>query len=173
MALIRPLVDLNADTMTLTGPGQPDLVLPLHPRLENKRSAMIWHDTVTVFDMGDEASSWINKFFEDHQQHNANNPVGDEEVNVVLPALRLVTISDPSSGQYTRPAHERLPGIHAPLSDTSPISFGFESSLASVNAGLKETGISNGKIIPIDRFRHNLTISGTIPWEEDEWLVVK
>ncbi|KAI8144178.1 MOSC N-terminal beta barrel domain-containing protein [Fennellomyces sp. T-0311] len=173
MALIRPLVDQAADTITLTGQGQPDLVLPLHPPLENKRTAVIWKDTVTVFDMGDEASAWINKFFKDHQQHNLDNPVGDEDVSVELPVLRLVTIANPSTGQYTRPAHQKLPGVHAPLSDSSPISFGFESSLVSVNDGLKETGISNGKSIPIDRFRHNLTISGTVAWEEDEWLVVR
>ncbi|KAI9494959.1 hypothetical protein BDB00DRAFT_816451 [Zychaea mexicana] len=176
MALIRPLVDTTADTLTLTAPGQSDLVLPLHPSLGRQFTAKLWEDTLTVFDMGDEASHWVGKFFNDHRDHNKQNPVGDDdEINfdAQLPELRLVTLDDPAKGIYTRPTHQKLPGLHSPFSDWSPVSFGFEASLESVNHGLEETGMSNGKSISMDRFRNNLTISSTIPWEEDEWLVAK
>ncbi|KAG2219822.1 hypothetical protein INT45_006265 [Circinella minor] len=173
MALIRPLVDTAADTLTLTAEGQPDLVLPLHPKaLGRKYNATLWADKLNVFDMGDEASKWIGNFMESHREHNKKNPTGDIDFDESFPELRLVTLDDPKNGLYSRPALESLPGVHSPFSDWAPLSIGCESSLEEVNNGLKETGVTNDSI-PIDRFRNNLTFSGTIPWEEDEWLVVK
>ena len=173
MALIRPFVDTTADTLTLTAEGQPDLALPLHPKtLGRKYSATLWGDKLNVFDMGDEASKWIGNFMESHRDHHKENPTGDIDFDASFPELRLVTLDDPKNGEYSRPALESLPGVHSPFSDWAPLSIGCESSLEEVNHGLKETGVSNDSI-PINRFRNNLTFSGTIPWEEDEWLVVK
>lgn len=174
MALIRPLVDVKNDTLTLTGPGQPDLTLPLTPPKDNKLTVTVWKDTITAYDMGDEAAAWIGKFFKDHRQHNQMNPHSDDGgmggIGPDVPPARLVALDEED---YSRPAHDRLPGIHTAFSDSSPISFGCESSLQDVNDNLIQSGLSKGQSIPIDRFRNNLTIAGTIPWDEDEWLVVQ
>ncbi|KAI9317965.1 MOSC N-terminal beta barrel domain-containing protein [Dichotomocladium elegans] len=178
MALLQPLVDTKKGTLTLTCGDMPALELPLNPpkTAENKREVTIWKDSVVAYDLGDEAADWLDNFFKKHVQHNRENPhaYDGETVDAEVPPCRLVTLNSPvSGGDYSRPAHAKLPGVHAPFSDSSPISIGTESSLEDVNNGLKETGISNGKTITVDRFRNNLTISGTVPWEEDEWLVVQ
>lgn len=179
MTLIRPIVDVASQTLTLTvadDSGLEPLVLPLYPDVSKlaQRTVQLWKDTLTVYDMGDAASEWIARFFAAHRAHdlaNDHNPEESVANDQQQQSIRLVTLDD--GGVYRRPAHPELPGVHSPFSDWSPVSLGFESSLEDVNKGLLETGISNGQSIPMDRFRNNLTIAGTVPWDEDEWLVIK
>ncbi|CAO3653612.1 unnamed protein product [Cunninghamella echinulata] len=178
--LLRPLIDNDTLTLTSFDNKQTPLSLPLHPDTSKlkQRTIQLWGDNLTAFDMGDEAGDWLNEFLKIHRQHDISNnhnpddPVEEEEEND-MPLLRLVTLENPSLGRYSRPANPELPSIHAPFSDWSPISFGFESSMEAVNKDLIELGISKGATIGLDRFRNNLSISGTIPFDEDTWLVVK
>lgn len=175
MTLIHPVVDKENGTLTLTAEGFPSVSVPLFPDVTKlaARKAQLWKDTLTVFDLGDEAAAWITNFFKANRKHDSENDHNPDEA--VKPDefrnIRLVTLDDPNNGRYARPAHGKLPGIHSPFSDWSPISFGFEASLDDLNKGLVEK--ANGRSIPINRFRNNLTISGTKAWEEDDWLVVK
>ncbi|KAG0735638.1 hypothetical protein G6F16_009443 [Rhizopus arrhizus] len=178
LSILYPLVNPETNTLTLTAQGQDPLSLPLTQDLSklSKRSVSLWKDTLTVYDLGDEASRWLTQFLVNHRQsdqensHNPDDPVKDDDP---IPEARLVTLEDPEHKVYSRPAHPNLPGIHSPFADWSPISFGFTASLEHVNQGLIETGISKGNQIPMSRFRNNITISGTVPWEEDQWLVVR
>lgn len=164
--------------MTLSAQGQEPIALPLTPDLTKltKRNVTLWKANLTVYDVGDEAAEWITQFLTNHRQHDCqnNHSIDDpiKESDPISP-VRLVTLDDPKKGVYSRQAHPDLKGVHTAFSDWSPISFGFSASLKDVNNGLLETGISKGNQIPMDRFRNNITISGTIPWEEDEWLVAK
>ncbi|KAI8971441.1 MOSC N-terminal beta barrel domain-containing protein [Mycotypha africana] len=178
LTLLKPLIDEQQNTLTLTADGQKSFTLPLKPEIKDldKRVVKLWKDKLTVYDMGDEAAVWITQFISNHRQHdleNSHNP--DDPVNVDEPVrpVRLVTLDDPKNGVYYRPAHPKLNGPQSAFADWSPISFGFSSSLKDVNRGLKETGISKGHTIPMNRFRNNITISGTVAWEEDQWLVAK
>lgn len=178
MSLLKPTVNEADNTLTLSADGQESLVLPLKQDLSKltQRTVQLWKDKLNVYDMGDEAGAWITQFLFNHRKHDRQNnhsvddPVGE---NDPVDPVRLVTLDDPKKGVYSRPAHPKLNGIHTSFSDWSPISFGFSSSLDEVNKGLLETGISKGNQIPMNRFRNNITISGTIPWEEDQWLVAK
>ncbi|KAI8639705.1 hypothetical protein BD408DRAFT_420955 [Parasitella parasitica] len=178
LAILRPTVNVSENTLTLSADGQESLVLPLKPDLSKltQRTVKLWKDTLEVYDMGDEAGAWITQFLANHRKHDRQNnhsvddPIGE---NDPVDPVRLVTLDDPKKGVYSRPAHPKLDGIHTAFSDWSPISFGFLSSLDHVNKGLMETGISKGHQIPMSRFRNNITIGGTIPWEEDQWLVAK
>lgn len=178
LSILYPLVNPETNTLTLSAQGQDPLSLPLTQDLSKlpKRSVSLWKDTLTVYDLGDEASRWLTQFLVNHRQsdqensHNPDDPVKDDDP---IPEARLVTLEDPEHKVYSRPAHPNLPGIHSPFADWSPISFGFTASLEHVNQGLIETGISKGNQIPMSRFRNNITISGTVPWEEDQWLVVR
>lgn len=164
--------------MTLSAEGQEPLTLPLTQDLTKltKRSVKLWKDTLTVYDVGDKAGEWITEFLRNHRQHdrqnnhNVDDPIKEDDP---IEPVRLVTLEDPKNGVYSRPAHSKLNGVHSPFTDWSPISFGFSSSLEDVNKGLIETGISKGNTIPMNRFRNNITIAGTIAWEEDQWLVAK
>ncbi|CAO0803323.1 unnamed protein product [Mucor circinelloides] len=178
LSLLRPTVNEADNTLTLSADGQESLVLPLKQDLSKltQRTVQLWKDKLNVYDMGDEAGAWITQFLFNHRKHDRQNnhsvddPIGE---NDPVDPVRLVTLDDPKKGVYSRPAHPKLNGIHTSFSDWSPISFGFSSSLEQVNKGLLETGISKGNQIPMNRFRNNITISGTIPWEEDQWLVAK
>jgi uncharacterized protein YcbX len=186
MALVRPLIDLDEKTLTLTSHdnAQAPLVLPLYPDTTTltQRTVKLWKDTLTAFDMGEEAGEWLELFLANHRSHDvANNHNPDDPVpepvdgeQVKLPKLRLVTLEDPQQGHYSRPAHEQLGGVHSPFSDWSPVSFGFQASMDAVNQDLVKRGLINeDNAIGLDRFRNNISISGTIPWEEDTWLVAK
>lgn len=162
----------------MSADGQESLVLPLTQDLSKltKRSVQLWKDTLTVYDVGDEAGKWVTQFLSNHHEHDRQNnhseddPIGENEP---VKSVRLVTLDDPKNGVYNRPAHPKLDGVHSSFTDWSPISFGFISSLEDLNKGLLDTGISKGNRIPINRFRNNITIKGTVAWEEDQWLVAK
>ncbi|ORE09768.1 hypothetical protein BCV72DRAFT_260560 [Rhizopus microsporus var. microsporus] len=178
LCLLRPFIDVENNTLTLTAEGKEPLRLPLTQDLSllPRRKVTLWKDTLTVYDMGDEASAWVTQFLASHREHDrANNHSIDDPVKDDEPVrmTRLVTLEDPKNKVYSRPSHPKLDGIHSAFADWSPVSFGFTSSLEDVNRGLLETGISKGNQIPMSRFRNNLTISGTVPWEEDKWLVAK
>ncbi|KAI8064283.1 MOSC N-terminal beta barrel domain-containing protein [Gilbertella persicaria] len=178
LSLLLPSYDEKENTFTLSAEGQEPLTLPLKQELSKlpTRTVQLWQDRLTVYDVGDKAAEWITQFLINHRKHdrennhNMDDPVSeDDPINQV----RLVTLDNPKHGVYCRPAHPKLDGVHSPFADWSPISFGFTSSLEDVNKGLVETRISKGNRIPMVRFRNNITISGTIPWEEDQWLVAK
>ncbi|KAI8370566.1 uncharacterized protein BYT42DRAFT_93749 [Radiomyces spectabilis] len=178
MILLRPVIDLDKETLSLTSDRQAPLVLPLHPDTSalQKRSAQLWKNTLTVFDLGDEAAAWLSEFFQLHRDHdiqNSHNPDDPVKDNDSLVKARLVYAEDPKKGVYQNPAHVKLPGVHSPFTDWSPISFGCEASLDAMNTDLVNQGISQGAKIPLIRFRNNISISGTTPWEEENWLVVK
>lgn len=170
------MVDEEQGTLTLTSLEQAPLTLPLKPdisKLEVRKNVQLWKDKLTVYDMGDEAAAWVTQFLVNHREHDEKNHHNPEEKAEAVGKARLVTLDVPSPEGYHRPAHAKLPGPHSPFTDWSPVSLGFESSLASINDALVSTGTSGGQRIPIDRFRNNLTIRGTLPWEEDTWLVAQ
>ncbi|KAI8070837.1 hypothetical protein BC940DRAFT_295681 [Gongronella butleri] len=175
MALLRPLVDVAANTLTLTShdDDQEPLALPLYPDTSAmpQLKVSVWKDTMTAFDMGDAAGEWIQTFLRNHQTHDATHTA--EDGGDAIPKLRLVTLEDPELGHYSRQVHPRLPGIHAPFSDKTPATLGCCASIDQLNKDLVENGISNGNTINIERFRNNLDIAGTLPYEEDHWLVVR
>ncbi|KAI7902154.1 MOSC N-terminal beta barrel domain-containing protein [Cokeromyces recurvatus] len=178
LSLLRTILNEKENKLTLLADGQEPFILPLKQDLEllTKRTVTLWKDTLTVYDLGDEVGEWITQFLINHRQHDReNNHSVDDPIheNDPVSKVRLVTLDDPAKGVYDRPAHPYLKGVHTAFSDWSPISFGFVSSLEEVNKGLLETGISKGNQIPMNRFRNNITIAGTIPWEEDQWLVAK
>jgi uncharacterized protein len=174
MSLIRPLIDAEKDTLTLTAEKLDDLVLPLHPDTSQLKclAVTLWSDKLQAFDVGDAAADWLKQFFLVYKSHDQSNSHGDTDGGAERPTnIRLVTL-DLSKG-YERKAHPELPGINSPFTDWSPVSFGFEESLQALNDSLVDGKWSNGHRIPMNRFRNNLTIAGTEPWEEDTWLVAR
>ena len=164
--------------MTLSAEGQEPLSIPLDQDVSKltQHKVKLWKDTLDVYDVGDEAAAWCTQFLKNHRQHDIQNDHSVEDPiheNDPVSPVRLVTLNDPKAGVYSRPAHPKLEGIHAAFQDWSPISFGFTNSLEELNKGLVDSGYSNGNTINMVRFRNNITIEGTLPWEEDQWLVAK
>ncbi|ORX51992.1 hypothetical protein DM01DRAFT_1336982 [Hesseltinella vesiculosa] len=176
MALLRPLVDHQANTLTLTShdDDQAPLALPLFPDTSvlQQKTVTVWKDSLEAFDMGDAAAEWVTTFIRNHASHDAVNTTEDE-ADLQVPLLRLVTLEDPDLGRYSRQAHPKLPGIHASFADKTPVTIGCYASLDTLNDELVSKDISKGATIPLNRFRNNLDIQGTLSYEEDQWLVVK
>ncbi|CAO3663158.1 unnamed protein product [Rhizopus stolonifer] len=158
LCLLYPKINIKKNVLTLTAQGQEDFELPLQQDLSQlpQLTIKLWKDTLVLFDLGQGVADWLTQFLILHKDHT------DENDQDEVPRVRLVTI-DP--GVYSRPAHPNLPGVHLPLTDESPISMGCLTSLEEINKTLENK-------IPMSRFRNNINISGTVPWEEDHWLVV-
>ncbi len=60
MVWIQP--SLSAQGLTLSAPGQPDLIIA-SDRRGPARPVTVWRDTVSGDDMGDEAAAWLDQFF--------------------------------------------------------------------------------------------------------------
>lgn len=175
LALLKPTFNVKENTFTLSAKGQEPLVLPLSQDVSKltKRIVELWKDTLTVYDVGDEAGQWVTQFLANHREHDLLNDRSGEK-NESIKAVRLVRLDDPKHGVYSRPAHPKLDGIHQPFSDECPISMGFNSSLDELNKSLIQAGtITKDKQITMNRFRNNINIKGSIAWEEDQWLVAK
>lgn len=172
--MLKANIDEEANTLTLSAENQQDFVLPLKQELKTlkKRNVKLWSDITTVYDVGDQVAEWIQQFLINHRDHDYQNNYNADREKPIDP-VRLVTVEDPKEGVYHRPVHPKLKGVHVAFNDWSPITFGFESSMEQVNKGLLETGFSKGNQINLGRFRSNIAIKGTEPWEEDQWLVVK
>lgn len=167
-------VDEKNNTLTLSAENQDDFVLPIVQDFQklDKRNVKLWGDIMTVYDLGESVANWIYQFLMNHREHDYQNNFNADRDKLIDP-VRLVTVEDPKEGVYHRPVHPKLNGVHVAFNDWSPITFGFESSMKQVNKGLLETGFSKGNQINLVRFRNNIAIKGTEPWEEDQWLVVK
>ncbi|KAI7865189.1 MOSC N-terminal beta barrel domain-containing protein [Spinellus fusiger] len=166
-ALLRPVLDEHRGTLTLTSETEVPLELPLHPDMDPKDgyTVQLWAHHLYAHDMGDEAAQWLDRFI---AKHRGMHPIDEKTQENV----RLVTL-DMADGIYTRPAHPQLPGTHSPFTDMSPVSFGLLASADQMNKDLLKRGVSQGATVPLNRFRNNLSISSTLPWEEDAWLVVR
>ncbi len=66
LAWITP--SLADDTITLSAPGQPDLVLPILTSEQSNgkslRPVKIWADALRAYDLGAEANEWLDRFLE-------------------------------------------------------------------------------------------------------------
>jgi uncharacterized protein YcbX len=142
MAIIVPRVENGALVVTAT--GMPPLRLPL--ALEEgarTRRVQIWDDPVDAIDCGDRAAAWFGA--------------------VLGTTCRLVRCKP----HVVRPASEKWTG-GAPAStrfaDAYPLLLIGAAALDDINARMRAAGRA---ALPMDRFRPNLVVEGTDPFEED------
>jgi len=149
MALIETgLVD---DRLTLATPGRASITVPRLSSLDPRPSSLrviIWHDTVTADDCGDEAAAWLS--------------------DVLGLPCRLVR----AGSAYARPVLARKVPATLGLTPATPHEVSFadgypflviaEESLADLNARLETP-------LPMNRFRPSLVVAGGAPYAEDAW----
>ncbi|WP_312550915.1 MOSC N-terminal beta barrel domain-containing protein [Massilia sp.] len=142
MATIRPRVE--SDALVVTAPGMPPLRLPLAldagaPLLRVR----IWDDEVEAGDCGDAAAAWFR--------------------DAVQGACRLVRfrpgLERPTSTKWTAGAPSS-----ARFADAYPLLLIGAAALDEINARMRAAG---REALPMDRFRPNLVVAGTDPFEED------
>jgi uncharacterized protein YcbX len=150
MALIETA--LTTDGLILSSPNHGSVSVPhashLPPHASMTRSVVVWKNTVTADDCGDEPAAWLS-------------------ASLGLPC-RLVH----AGAAYSRPLPARkMPStVDGRLSTRHEVSFadGFpfllisEESLADLNARLEAP-------LPMNRFRPSLVVAGGAPYAEDTW----
>lgn len=138
MALIKTaLVD---DRLILSASGMDDLLLDLHPKMDEIIRCTIWHDEIDVITVSEEADQWLGSFL------NAD--------------CRLVYQPDDSIRTVNRNYAE--PTDITALSDGFPFLLLSENSLTDLNKAMQLN-------LPMIRFRPNLIISGCEAYAEDCW----
>lgn len=142
MATIVPRVD--GGVLLVTAPGMQPLRLPLAQEASMRTlRVQIWDDLVDATDCGDAAAAWFAQAL-------------DTRCRLVRfqPAL-----ARPTSEKWTggAPASTRF-------ADAYPLLLVGQAALDEINGRMRAAGRA---ALPMDRFRPNLVVSGTDPFEED------
>jgi uncharacterized protein YcbX len=142
MAVIVPRVENSA--LVVTAPGASPLRLPLAlEQVAPTRRVQIWDDFVDAIDCGDGAAAWF----------------GD----VLGTRCRLVRCKPDAA----RPTSEKWTGgapSSARFADAYPLLLIGASALDEINGRMRAAGRA---ALPMDRFRPNLVVADTDPFEED------
>lgn len=142
MATIVPRV--AGDALAVTAPGMPPLRLPLATQdSTNTLRVYIWDDLVDAIDCGDEAAAWFGDVLGAHCRLVRFKP------DACRPTSEKWTGGAPSSARFA---------------DAYPLLLIGAAALDDINAHMRAAGRA---ALPMDRFRPNLVIAGTDPFEED------
>jgi uncharacterized protein YcbX len=140
MALFKPAFAHNSFVITL---GDDAIALPFGSYIKGQAiQAVIWDDTVTVFEVSEKISAWFS-----------------DKLDM---KCRLVTFPEENS----RPVDPdyRLNDENVSLADGFPFLIIGQTSLDELNERLERP-------VPMNRFRPNLVFTGGEGHEEDEWKI--
>jgi uncharacterized protein YcbX len=119
--------------------GNKEIELP-HSSHGSRLHAIIWNDEVEVLQVSEAHNQWFSDAL-------------DMECRLVFFPEKNSRAVDPDYGRA---------GDHTSLSDGYPVLIIGQSSLNDLNSRLVAP-------VPINRFRPNMVISGSLPFEEDQW----
>lgn len=142
MATVNPRVE--GDALVVNAPGMPPLFLQLAAQAQSQTvRVQIWDDLVDADDCGDAAAAWFGY--------------------VLDTPCRLVRFKPDAA----RPTSEKWTGgapSAALFADAYPLLLIGQAALDEINARLLAAGRDP---LPMDRFRPNLVVEGSDPFEED------
>lgn len=158
------LLSVQADTpitsprlvapLRLRAAGRPDLMVDV-PRSPVSRITMFGHDLT-----GTEAAPAVQQWLRE--------TLGRAD-------LRLLWCHEPESRSLS--ATYAAPHEYTAYADGYPLTLASESSLVRLNDWVAEGALDRGEPVPepleMERFRPNLVVSGTDPFEEDLWQRVR
>lgn len=134
---------LKDGALRLSAPGLRELSLPAPPADGERRPVVVWRQECAAADCGEEAAGWISEH------------LGTE--------CRIVFMPD----DVRRPIPPRYATEgRVSFADSFPFLLVGEASLSDLNTRLPDP-------VPMNRFRPNLVVSGTEPYEEDCWRWVR
>jgi len=139
MARIQPAIREDG-AIIVTAPNMPEIPI-IVDNTGKCYDVEIWSDTCIGVDQGDAIAAWFSTF--------------------LGMACRVVYMPE----DYVRrvnPQYATKPQDRVAFSDGYPLLLVTESSLADLNARMQES-------LPVDRFRPNIVVKGTLPYVEDMW----
>jgi uncharacterized protein YcbX len=139
MALIQPAIREDG-AITVTAPNMPEISIVVDDT-GKCYDVEIWSDTCIGVDQGDAIAAWFSTF--------------------LGLACRVVSMPE-DSVRRVNPQYATKPQDQVAFSDGYPLLLVTESSLADLNARMQES-------LPVDRFRPNIVVKGTLPYVEDMW----
>eukprot|EP00404_Azadinium_spinosum_P015048 CAMPEP_0180519008 /NCGR_PEP_ID=MMETSP1036_2-20121128/55431_1 /TAXON_ID=632150 /ORGANISM="Azadinium spinosum, Strain 3D9" /LENGTH=335 /DNA_ID=CAMNT_0022531263 /DNA_START=7 /DNA_END=1011 /DNA_ORIENTATION=- len=157
---------LTATGLLLTAPGAPQpLAVALNAQDRAPRECTLYAQKVNCLDCGDEAAAWFSEILtRDGRVTNAST----------APPYRLVRLGEGEqrlcSASFLAPLAEGKVEKHdaASFSDFSPLLITATASLDDLNNRVTAVGDGAGAVA-MNRFRPNLVIRTSQPWEEDSW----
>lgn len=159
---------IHNDSLTLSSPLATNKTVTIYIKKAmlsgGCMKARIWGDTTEVLDMGDKAAAFLASVAAKDSEMTPKN----------VKKIRLVSMKRDdrmADEKYTPRAALSWTGAlpKVSLADGFPISIVGQGSLDELNQRLKKKGKEQ---IPMSRFRPNIVISGTRPFEEDTWTVI-
>jgi len=139
MALIQPVVREDG-VITLTAPNMPEISM-IADDVGKRYDVKVWRDTCIGVDQGDAIAAWFSTF--------------------LGVACRVVYMSEDFVRQVD-PRYATKEQDQVAFSDSCPFLLVNEASLADLNARMQEP-------LPVNRFRPNVVVQGTLPYVEDMW----
>jgi uncharacterized protein len=143
MALIRPTISAEGE-LTVQAPAMPALMIASNQN-GPRYPVTVWGYTVDGIDQGDEMAQWFSGF------------LGIDCRLALFPndAIR------PVNPKYARSERDQVA-----FADGYPCLLISEASLADLNTRLERP-------LPMNRFRPNIVVSGTEPYAEDTWRMIR
>ncbi len=143
MALVQ--VAVCGDALNFSAPSMPAFALT--PRIASdtlRRDVIVWRDTVSASDMGDEVASWLSSYL-------------GTEVRLCFMPEDSVRAVDPQYGRA---------GDRVSFADGFPVLLIGAASLEALNHALPQP-------ITSARFRPNIVVAGAEPYAEDSWRRIR
>lgn len=134
----------DAGTLVLRAPGMPPLQAIRHTD-GARRDVAVWDDTCATLDQGEEPARWLSTF-------------------LGIPC-RLVRMAEDFVRQ-TDPVFSAGFAGQVGFADGYPMLLITQASLDDLNRRLAEP-------LPMNRFRPNVVVSGTGPYAEDDWGLIR
>jgi uncharacterized protein YcbX len=132
------------DTLEISAPGMPSHTIEPTDR-GPRQQVTIWRDTCEAVDQGDAAAGWFSTYLKT--------------------PCRLVRLAD----DFTRQVDQRYTtrsGDQTGFADGFPFLIISQASLDDLNGRLTTP-------LPMNRFRPNLVVAGSVPFAEDTWKVIR
>lgn len=148
MLLVTP--HLRDGALVLTGPGRPDLTVPV-PSGDPLIPVTVSHSKLLAAPASPAADAWFSQ--------------------VIGEPARLVYLDDPER-RPTNPAYSR-PGDRVSFADGYPLLLTAESSLGDLNYRVGAGPLVSEGPLSMRRFRPNVVVAGTVPWAEDAWRLLR